>query len=276
MRDNAVSRMPFLKWILLLILGTAFFGAIGYAVLWVGDLFQDSKPVLAAIYAGAGVLMLFLYLLLSSLMEGRQVDELHPGGIFPGIFKGFGTAILLLAVPAGVLFACGMLDFGSISFDWEELGFSFAFSFAVAVCVEIVFRGFLFRFLDQRWNFALGLLFSAIAFGALNYLRPGATIWSSVALAIGSGFLLGAAFKYSGSLFFPIGITWMSCFILSFLSSAGISVTGNELLTGGDAGLDSSIITVAVCLVFILIYLVKMKNSRHKEDKRIIKPLWSR
>ena len=268
--------MHFIKWILLLILGITFFGTIGYAGWWTDGMFPDNKPLLSAIFAGAGVLMLFLYLILSSLFEGRQVDELHPAGIFSGIFKGFGAAILLFVLSVCILFACGMVSFSGISIDWSYIGFRFAATFMIAVCEEIVFRGFLFRFLDQRWNTALALFISAIVFGAYSFFRTDATIWTSAALAIDAGLLLGVAFKYSGNLFFPIGLNWMFGFLLSLPSSFGLNFPGHEILTGGDFGIDASIITVSLSISFILVYLLRMKRSRYKEDKRIIKPLWSR
>ena len=53
---------------------------------------------------------------------------------------------------------------------------------------------------------ALGI--SALIFGFAHMINPSASIWSSVAIAIEAGVLLGAAYKYTNSLWFPIGIHW--------------------------------------------------------------------
>ena len=73
---------------------------------------------------------------------------------------------------------------------------------------ELRDRGILFRLLEQNlgtWG-ALGL--SAVAFGFSHWKNPGATWWSSLAIALEGGVLLAALYAATRSLWIPIGVHW--------------------------------------------------------------------
>ena len=92
----------------------------------------------------------------------------------------------------------------------------------------------------------------------MHISNDNATLWSSLAIAIEAGLLLGAIYKYSGTLWMPIGVHWAWNFsqgnIFGFKVSgtdAGSSllysdVSGSEWLTGGAFGAEASVIAVVV------------------------------
>ena len=85
-------------------------------------------------------------------------------------------------------------------------------------------------------------------------MNSGATVWSSISIAITAGLMLGMAYKASGNLWLPIGIHWawnftqgnIFGFIVSgYYSAASIftaEVDGPDLFTGGAFGPEASII----------------------------------
>ena len=144
----------------------------------------------------------------------------------------------------------------------------------VAVGEEIVFRGVLFRWMDERWGFLVALLVSAVLFGAMHFFQPNATVWSTVAIAIEAGILLGAAYKASGTLWLPIGIHWAWNFVQGNIFGFPVSgipaevsliqakVSGPVLMTGGNFGAESSVITVVLGAVLSILFIAKAWKKR--------------
>ena len=98
--------------------------------------------------------------------------------------------------------------------------------------------------------------------------------------AIEAGVLLGVAFKYSGSLWLPIGIHWAwnftqgNVFGFSVSGSAKTAsvfdptVCGPELITGGAFGPEASVITVVLCSLLALFMLVRLGGKRNSQAAR--------
>ena len=97
-------------------------------------------------------------------------------------------------------------------------------------------------------------------FGLAHVLNPGATWFSSFAIAVEAGLLLGGAYMLTRSLWMPIGLhaAW------NFTQGAifGVPVSGNptqglllarlsgpNILSGGDFGLEASIIALIMATV---------------------------
>ena len=124
--------------------------------------------------------------------------------------------------------------------------------------------------IEVRWNTWIALLVSTAVFGLVHIVNPGATWWSTLAIALESGLLLGAAYKYSGTLWLPIGIHWAWNYTQGNVFGFAVSgnefgesiisprVEGHELLTGGIFGAEASIIAVIVGLLFAWFYLRKI------------------
>ena len=124
-----------------------------------------------------------------------------------------------------------------------------------------MFRGVLFRWIDEKWGFAAALIVSSLLFGLVHIANENATLWSSIAIAIEAGLLLGAAYKWAGTLWLPIGIHWAWNFaqgnIFGFAVSgekAGESllqarIEGAGWLTGGAFGAEASVVAVAAGLL---------------------------
>jgi hypothetical protein len=118
------------------------------------------------------------------------------------------------------------------------------------------------------------LLASSLLFGLMHIAQPGATWWSSLAIAIEAGLLLGAAYKWSGTLWLPIGIHWSWNFfqgnVFGFAvsgSDAGASllqsrVQGPDILTGGPFGAEASILTVILGAALSAWFIVQVVRKK--------------
>ncbi|MGA7158482.1 MAG: type II CAAX endopeptidase family protein [Acidobacteriaceae bacterium] len=146
---------------------------------------------------------------------------------------------------------------------WEApsgLGKSALSALSAAIVEEIMFRGFLFRLIARLAGTWWALLVTAALFGAAHAFNPGATLVSSMAIAIEAGVLLGAAYALTQRLWLPIGLHAAWNFTESSVYGMSVSgtghargfiagtLTGPNLLTGGQFGPEASLIAVLVCL----------------------------
>lgn len=256
---------PLWKWTLLFI-AAFLLSTIGYGMVMAG--FEVSSrffhPILTIAWAG---ILLGLYALFVRWMEGHWPTDLSLRRLVPHTLLGLLVGFIFM-----MLVVCTIVATGSATVDWK--GFLadrqfdvFMMFLAVAVGEEMILRGVIFRWIDQRWNTGIALLISALLFGWMHISNDNATWWSSLAIAIEAGLLLGAAYKWSGSLWVPIGIHWAWNYTQG--SIFGLAVSGNtieshvltttvdgpEIITGGAFGPEASIITVILGLIFTLVLL---------------------
>jgi membrane protease YdiL (CAAX protease family) len=132
-------------------------------------------------------------------------------------------------------------------------------SMAAAVGEEIVFRGVVYRILENTFGTLTALIVSSVLFGLMHSTNPGATLFTSTAIALEAGLLLGLAYSATRSLWFPIGIHFGWNFAQGGIFSAPVSgfqfkgildfrLSGPEILTGGSFGPEASIVALLVCL----------------------------
>src|ERR1035437_5123084 len=222
------------------------------------------QPVLREYTPAAGTAVLALlclatYILASRLIERRTPTELAVNRALPEGAAGIVIGFLLFAVVMAILLAVGLYHpagWGTTS------GLANGFSFAVmaGITEEILFRGLLFRLSSKIVGTWGALIFTAGLFGLAHTLNPGATIGSSVAIALEGGVLLGAAYAATQRLWVPIGLHagWNfaegSLFGMTLSgNNMGVgllrgSLSGPRILTGGEFGPEASIVAVLVCL----------------------------
>src|SRR5436189_3717292 len=131
---------------------------------------------------------------------------------------------------------------------------------------EILFRGILFRIVEESLGSWLALIISGMLFGALHIINPGATLSSALAVALEAGLLLAAAYMLTRRLWFAVGIHFAWNFTQGGIFGVHVSgndftglfsstMTGPEWLTGGTFGAEASVVAVVVCLAgFVLVY----------------------
>jgi membrane protease YdiL (CAAX protease family) len=206
--------------------------------------------------AVTALLVLATYYGCVRLLEQRAVVEL--GGarrdLVPGLIGGMllFAAVMLLLIWLKVATVTRSAGIGALAYP-------FAAALLAAVFEETLIRGTLFRILEESLGSWIALAFTAALFGALHAFNRGATLTSSVAVALEAGVLLAALYMYSRSLWAPIGVHAGWNFAEGGLFGASVSGTtahgmlastfhGPDFLTGGQFGPEASIVAVVLCL----------------------------
>ena len=199
------------------------------------------------------------YWLLVRLLERRAVSELAGKKLLLHGAVGWlvGMGIMLLA--AGVMALAGAYRIHGINQDAYLIGPLVVLGIVPGITEEIIARGILFRVVEEGLGTWFALAFSAALFGLGHLANPNATIWSSVAIAVEAGLLLGMAYAWTRSLWFCMGLHAAWNFTqgpLLGISVSGIgmkglfdaSTQGPVLLSGGEFGAEASLLTVIVCV----------------------------
>jgi membrane protease YdiL (CAAX protease family) len=140
--------------------------------------------------------------------------------------------------------------------------------FPGAAIEELLFRGVLFRLLEQWSGTWIALALSAAVFGLVHSANPGATWVSTLAIALEAGVLLAAAFVVARNLWFPIGVHFAWNFTEGPIYGAQVSghafgksaltvhLSGPPFLTGGSFGPEAGLYAMLPCLLAAIALLV--------------------
>jgi len=234
------------------------------AIAAVQPLLKRNMPGLAGALIMA-LLCLFVYTAASKWIERRTPLELEPGRALPEAGLGFVLGLLLFTVVMAVLWMVRVYHPGAAGWS-AQVGEGLLSAVVAGVLEEILFRGLLFRLLAKILGTWRALLVTAALFGFVHAYNPGATLGSSVAIALEAGILLGAAYAATTRLWLPIGLhigwnfTEGGIFGMSVSGHAsggllGGTLTGPTVLTGGQFGPEASIVAVLVCLALALYFI---------------------
>src|SRR3954471_14552398 len=116
-----------------------------------------------------------------------------------------------------------------------------------------------FRIVEESLGSVIALVASAALFGLLHAFNPGATLVSTVAIALEAGSILAAAYLLTRPLWMAIGLHAAWNFTEGGVFGASVSgsaphgllhsrFTGAPLLSGGGFGPEASIVAIVVCL----------------------------
>ena len=254
-----IKEMSFWKWLGLLLAGF-FLATLLYGFGGMVDLAPHGWIYSAACLAVAAAMVL-IYSRFVILFEGAKAKDLPMGKLASHTGLGLGIGLGYFCVVTGIMALAGAYKVTGAGASAVELVSMFCYFAIVAVGEEIMFRGVLFRWLDEKWGFWVAILVSALLFGIIHITNPGGTLWSSIAIAIEAGLLLGAAYKWSGTLWVPIGIHWAWNFSQGNLFGFKVSgqeagesllqaqIEGADWLTGGAFGAEASVVAVGVGLL---------------------------
>ena len=269
------NRPVWWKWLLLLLAGSFLF-ILSYGIISIPAGLDEEYDLPLWLHAllcvAASALNLLLYAGWWKWTEKRKALNLPLTRVLPDTGVGFCIGILYFVIVTGCIALFGAYRVQGIGNDWTALLKALAFFLVVAVGEEVLFRGIVFRMIDQRWGTAAALIVSALIFGFVHITNDNATVWSSVAIAVEAGLLLGAAYKWAGNLWLPIGIHWAWNFFQGPVF--GFAVSGNETqslvkavidgpgwLTGGSFGAEASVPAFILGLAFAVVFLLAKRRS---------------
>ena len=269
-QQSAIKSMPVWLWTLLLLISLVL-SLIMYGIAQ-GVIFITSQP-LAQCLVGVvvPVMMIGLYMLCVKWFEDIDARDIPFNRLAQDTAKGFGVGFGFFVAVVLIMMLLGLYHIDSIGTDKPMQIISAFFLFLlVGTGEEIIFRGVFFRWIDEKWGFVAALTISSVFFGLVHISESNATLWSSLAIAVEDGLLLGAAYKYSGTLWLPIGIHWAWNFTQGNIFGFEVSgndageallkstVSGPDWLTGGAFGAEASVIPVFLGLILSAWYIWKI------------------
>lgn len=244
------------------------------------DLGQPATPIAQA--AIALTLTIAMYKLVIVRLGERPRDDLPATGALPDLGKGIAAGAILFGAIVGIAAALGVYHatgYGSASDLVLPLVTS---AIMPAFMEELFFRGILFRWIEAFGGSWSALVVTSALFGLAHIINPQATWFSSFAIAVEGGLLLGSAYMLTRNLWTPIGLHAAWNFTQGAIFGVPVSghptngllrseLSGPALLSGGAFGLEASVIALAVATAAGL-WLLWFAIRRGE----LVKPWWVR
>ncbi|MFI7630651.1 lysostaphin resistance A-like protein [Microbispora rosea] len=196
-------------------------------------------------------LAVFVYARVVRWSERRAPVEVAAKGAVPAVGRGLliGAGMFAAVIVNIALIGGYRVDgLGSVTGAIGMLGFMAA----AAVTEELLFRGVLFRIIEQRTGTWIALTLTGLLFGLMHLTNQHANLWGAIAIAIEAGGMLAAAYAATRTLWLPIGLHFGWNFAAAGIFSTEVSgngatqgllngvTSGPALLTGGDFGPEAS------------------------------------
>jgi membrane protease YdiL (CAAX protease family) len=229
--------------------------------------------------AATAVLALLAYRWVVRRTEHRAVVELARTGAAAAVGRGVLLGIgLFAAVIANIAVLGGyhVRGWGSVTGALAALGFMAA----AAVTEELLFRGVLFRIVEERTGTWGALALTGLLFGLVHLFNPDASLWGAIAIAVEAGGMLAAAYAATRSLWLPIGLHFGWNFAEGGIfgtvvsgngSSHGLldgAMSGPTLLGGGAFGPEASLYSVLAGVGVTVVFRVLARRRGHLGPRR--------
>lgn len=265
----------------LLLLGYMLYYCIGFSNLFMSENKGATLPSTIAAMAMVALAM-GIYFGFARWIERREVTELA----LPGMAKEMGIGILIgTGLYTGcmlILFVMGIYridGFNPVSFLVPAIASALSSGFLE----ELLFRGVLFRIVEEWLGSWISIIVSSVVFGLVHLINPDATLLGAIFISVEAGLLLAAAYMVTRRLWMSIGfhVSWnyTQSAIFGGIVSGGIAepglikpiLNGPDLLTGGQFGLEASLTAFLLCTttgVILLVMAVRKGN--------VVQPFWKR
>lgn len=201
-----------------------------------------------------------------------------PQGLGIGLLLGFLIFTLVVGL-AAVADVYNIIGEGGTS---ELLRVVFLIAIMPGFMEELIFRGILFRWLEEFGGSWVALALTSALFGLAHLMNPNATALSSFAIALEAGILLGAIYMLTRNLWAAIGLHAAWNFTQGWIFDVPVSGTdqngmveaqlsGPELLSGGAFGLEASVIAMVVATsVGVALLVLAIRQGE------LVRPWWVR
>ncbi|GLQ88293.1 CPBP family intramembrane glutamic endopeptidase [Dyella flagellata] len=233
-------------------------------------------------FFGRTVPELTAFLLLTRFIERRTPTELVSRTMFSRALTGLLIGTLLFSTVVGVMWLLGSYHVTGFNPHANWVTALLMVGLGAGIGEEILFRGALFRIVEEGFGSWAALIVSALFFGLAHISNPGATLWSSAAITIEAGFLFGLLYMVTRSLPLCMGLhcAWNFCqgtvygIPVSGTSADGWLVstrTGPDWLTGGSFGAEASVIALFTCTTLsVVLLIIALKRGC------VVSPAWIR
>ncbi|MGP3959962.1 CPBP family intramembrane glutamic endopeptidase [Nonomuraea sp. 3N208] len=212
---------------------------------------QGSPFLTLLLGVATAVLAVLVYARMVRWSERRAPVEVVAKGAVAATVRGMLIGVgMFAAVIMNIAFLGGYrIDgMGSVPGAVAMVGFMAA----AAVTEELLFRGILFRIVEERTGTWIALVLTGLLFGLSHLFNPHANLWGAIAIAIEAGGMLAAAYAATRTLWVPIGVHFGWNFAAAGIFGTEVSgngasqgllhgvTSGPALLTGGEFGPEAS------------------------------------
>ncbi|MBE3015050.1 CPBP family intramembrane metalloprotease [Microbispora sp. NEAU-D428] len=245
---------------LVAVAAVAFAGSMGVGAV------QGNALLTLILGVATAVLLVFVYARVVRWSERRAPVEVAAKGAASAVGRGlligvgmFAAVILNIALIGGYRIDGA----GSVAGAVGVLGLMAA----AAVTEELLFRGILFRIVEERAGTWLALALTGLLFGLSHLFNPHASLWGAIAIAIEAGGMLAAAYAATRTLWVPIGLHFGWNFAAAGIFGTEVSgngaqegllhgvTSGPALLTGGEFGPEASPYAVLFGLLLAVAFM---------------------
>ncbi|MFN2101181.1 CPBP family intramembrane glutamic endopeptidase [Altererythrobacter sp. MF3-039] len=230
---------------------------------------------------GIVVLSIAVYKLAIRKLGAKKHDDLPFGPALKDTALGFAGGGVLISICVGLAALTGVYTISGEGQGTDLVMIVFVAGIYAGFFEELLLRGIVFRWLEEMLGSWIALALSSLMFGFLHAGNDNATFFSSLAISIEAGILLGAAYMLTRNLWLAIGLHagWNVIQGLWDVPISGNDVDGlvqarlegPEVLAGGGFGLEATIFALVVATGAGIWMLVRAARAG-----RIVKPMWSR
>ena len=259
-------------------------------LVWLNSIFMPHKEIqivrLIIIPIISIILVLVSYIALCRYYERRKITELSTSNIGKYLLVGLLLGLLIPSLSILVAYLRGEYIILSISnltnIFLRDLTISIGFGISIAVFEEVLFRGVVFRLMEEKLGSYLALIISVLIFGFIHLMNGNGSFFAGFSISV-IGILITAAFIYTRNLWFPIAIHFAWNFAEGDIFGTPVSgdpastsiivsqLEGSKWFTGGVWGIEATVQIV----IFSLIAGIILLALSHKKGE-IIKPYWKR
>lgn len=243
---------------------------------------SDTPLLSIAAAGGMAALALAFYVVFVWVVERRAVSELSPAGLGRELGIGLLLGAALSSLCVLILIVLGIYRIDGLN-PWYYVLPAVAMAVSSGVFEELLFRGALFRIVEDWLGSWISLAISSLVFGFLHLLNPAGTITGAIYISIEAGLLLAAAYMLTRRLWLSIGfhMSWnyTQSAIFSGIVSGNIAdpglirsnIKGPAILTGGSFGLEPSVLAFLLCTSAGVVMLILAVRRGH-----FVPPVWLR
>lgn len=227
-------------------------------------------------------LLIIAYELVIRRLGEHPRDDYRDPKALKHLGMGLGAGLLIFSLAVAVAAVFGVYRITGPGDASDLLPALIGPTLFAAVSEELIFRGILFRWIEDFGGSWMALLLTSALFGAAHLHNPNSSVIAAVGIAFEAGVMLGAAYMLTRSLWMPMGLHAAWNFTQGEIFDIPVSgtnvhgfvtarLTGNPLLTGNGFGLEASLIAIVIATLFglWLLWLAVRKGE-------LVKPWWTR
>jgi hypothetical protein len=217
-----------------------------------------AQPGTAAVHVLITIaLVLVVYKLAIARLGERPRDDLRSRDALKNLGLGILAGAVLFSAVVGVAAAFGVYRITGQGDPSRFILQLITAGLMPGFMEELAVRGIVFRWLEDFAGSWAALAITSALFGLMHISNPNATWFSSFAIAVEAGILLGGAYMLTRSLWLPIGlhaawnVTQGAVFDIPVSGNPAFGLveaklSGPALLSGGGFGLEASVIALVI------------------------------